>query len=147
MPELPETKTYIGVKLIEAWPQERDGKPGYAVRYRPDGYTSWSPKDVFEAAYLPLAEGHLNKISQADVDSFIAKSAVATLGEKTTVVQATLRNGFEMVEGSSCVDPKNYNEALGTGLCLEKIKGNIWGLLGFVLQWGMKGLAEQDAAQ
>ena len=32
---------------------------GYTVKY-PDGYTSWSPKDVFEAAYLPLGHiGHL----------------------------------------------------------------------------------------
>lgn len=46
------TQTYIGVKIITAWPEESDGKPGYAVKYA-DGYTSWSPKDVFEEAYLP----------------------------------------------------------------------------------------------
>lgn len=27
-------------------------EPGYRVRY-PDGYESWSPKDVFEEAYRP----------------------------------------------------------------------------------------------
>jgi hypothetical protein len=58
--------TYVGVKRIEAWPElepvdqinptqgdplaQRDPRPGYAVRY-PDGYVSWSPADVFEAAY------------------------------------------------------------------------------------------------
>lgn len=49
---------YIGVKLIEAEPQnvyppEAKGQysnPGYKVVY-PDGYVSWSPKDVFEEAY------------------------------------------------------------------------------------------------
>lgn len=61
-------KCYIGAKIIQAEPmnlfkwQEKqaakgalalrvtDDKPGYLVRY-PDGYESWSPKDVFEEAY------------------------------------------------------------------------------------------------
>lgn len=59
-------KQYIGTKIIQAEPMTRgaynkyrgwtipaDESPyddGYLVRY-PDGYESWSPKDVFEAAY------------------------------------------------------------------------------------------------
>lgn len=46
-------KAFYGTKLILAEPQEKDGKEGYAVKYS-DGYTSWSPKDVFEAAYHPM---------------------------------------------------------------------------------------------
>ena len=73
-------KQYIGTKIIQAAPALRysDGKEnivmelgrditdqekafinrtrscdiGYQVRY-PDGYESWSPQDVFEAAYRP----------------------------------------------------------------------------------------------
>lgn len=45
---------YFGTKRITAWPEEKDGKQGYGVRYQPDGYVSWSPADVFEAAYQPL---------------------------------------------------------------------------------------------
>ena len=62
-------ETYIGTKIIEAAPAVRKGgkvydltwpiprsmepeEPGYRVRY-PDGYESWSPKDVFEEAYRP----------------------------------------------------------------------------------------------
>ncbi|CAI9896039.1 crAss001_48 related protein [Pseudomonas aeruginosa] len=53
------TQSYIGTKQILAWEQDRDGQPGYAVKYA-DGYMSWSPKDVFEAAYLPIGHiGHL----------------------------------------------------------------------------------------
>lgn len=44
---------YIGTKIIQASSQDRDEEPGYAVRY-PDGYDSWSPRDVFEAAYQPM---------------------------------------------------------------------------------------------
>ena len=62
-------KKYIGTKIIEAVPAIRKGgkvyeegwpipksmdptEDGYKVRY-PDGYESWSPKDVFEEAYRP----------------------------------------------------------------------------------------------
>lgn len=41
---------YIVTKIIEAEPQEIDGRQGYKVRY-PDGYTSWSPAGAFEEAY------------------------------------------------------------------------------------------------
>ena len=44
---------YIGVKIVKAEQQEKDGRPGYKVKY-PDGYVSWSPKDVFEKAYRIL---------------------------------------------------------------------------------------------
>lgn len=66
-----ELKTYIGVKRIQAEPKERDGKPGYRVVYEPDGYEGWSPKDVFEAAYIPIKAAHgadfslaINKLKQ-----------------------------------------------------------------------------------
>lgn len=47
-------QSYIGTKIIHAEPQvdHQAGEPrdGYKVVYA-DGYTSWSPKDVFEEAY------------------------------------------------------------------------------------------------
>lgn len=36
-------ENYIGVKIVKAEPQEKNGVPGYRVKY-PDGYVSWSPK-------------------------------------------------------------------------------------------------------
>ena len=54
------TRTYYGTKRIVAYPLERDGAPGFGVTYE-DGYQSWSPRDVFEAAYQPsdaLSFGH-----------------------------------------------------------------------------------------
>ena len=61
-------KKYLGVKLIDAEPQIKDcscdreqgdnsickcQEEGYKVVYE-DGYTSWSPKDVFEIAYRTI---------------------------------------------------------------------------------------------
>lgn len=48
------THKYIGTKIITAWVAPgKDGAPGYGVKYE-DGYTSWSPKETFEAAYRDI---------------------------------------------------------------------------------------------
>ena len=63
--------SYIGVKIIKAeplnlgdynikrgWtiPEDEDpAKEGYLVEY-PDGYISWSPKEIFEAAYREISD-------------------------------------------------------------------------------------------
>lgn len=153
MGESKQTQFYIGVKKIEAYPEEKDGKPGYAVVYS-GNYKSWSPKEVFEAAYLPMGFGegipveclpqipikNSNRITQAMVDDFIAEAHISTLGPKTTVVRAVLKNGFEIVESSACVDPANYSESVGAEICLTRIKNQVWHLLGFALQWAHAGL-------
>lgn len=46
-------KSYIGIKAVQAEPEERDGQPGYAVVYA-DGYRSWSPAAAFEDAYFDV---------------------------------------------------------------------------------------------
>lgn len=83
---------------------------------------------------------HGVSISQEMVDNFIKEVEVSTLGEKTTLVRVTLVNGFEIIESSACVDPKNYNEELGKEVCMNKIKDKIWMLLGFLLQTAVGGV-------
>jgi len=61
---------FIGAKIIKASPMDEctflkehkgedvtnwETRPGYRVVY-PDGYVSWSPKEVFENAYRPVTE-------------------------------------------------------------------------------------------
>lgn len=57
-------KIYIGVKILRAFPMpapedvkgnNKPGDPGYTVIYD-NGYTSWSPKDVFEAHYREITD-------------------------------------------------------------------------------------------
>ena len=114
------------------------------MRY-PDGYVSWSPKDVFERAYLlvtvnPDLRTDAPSVSQQMVDDFILETWTQTLGDKTTVVRAMLRNGFEIVESSACVSAENYDEKLGREICLEKIRDKVWFLLGFLLQTAVHGV-------
>lgn len=172
-------KRYIGIKLVEAAPVTKvefrngavtivrenenlqdfidkqmdklaDIQDGYAVKYA-DGYESWTPKETFEKAYLPVEVNPNLKtdrpsISQMMVDDFIAEAYVDTLGEKTTVVRAVLKNGFEIVESSSCVSKENYDVGLGTQICMKKIKDKVWVLLGFLLQTAVNGVQREPAA-
>lgn len=153
-------KQYIGTKMIQAEPAYRaDGKiyptsgpyprsmnleSGYHVRYA-DGYESWSPKEAFEKAYLPLETNpdlktNAPSISRRMVNDFIDDVKVITLDGKTTVVRVLLKNGFTCVEASSCVSPENYDEAMGAKICMERIKNQIWKLLGFLLQTAVGGV-------
>lgn len=159
-----DMKQYIGTKVVTAEPAFKMGgkvrtgpipngiahEPGYRVIY-PDGYESFSPKEVFEKAYLPInvnenLTGGGPSIGQKMVDDFIAETHVMTLGEKTTVVRAVLRNGFEIVEASACVSKENYSEDMGRDICMGKIKDKVWMLLGFMLQTGVNGI-EGPAAE
>lgn len=143
-------KKYIGTKMIEAerafrigdriYSNENDeinavllaegqiAVMGYKVRYA-DGYESFSPKGVFEKAYLPLEENKNLKtdapsISAQMVEDFIDEVFVSTAGEKTTVVRAVLVNGFEILESSSCVSKENYDQKLGFEICMEQAEEN-----------------------
>ena len=134
---------YVGVKKVIAWESEKGGEPGYAVRYE-DGYESWSPKEVFERSYFRISNIEGNSLSENDITRFFDTVDAKKMGEKTTVTRATLINGFEMVDGSSCVDPKNYNEELGTKICVERMREKTWMLLGFVLQWACRGIKVKE---
>lgn len=161
-------KQYIGTKLIEAEKAYRvDGKVvtlaenkvpcgykverGYKVRYA-DGYESFSPQGVFESAYLPLEVNGMLKtaapsISAEMVERFIDHHETVTMGGKTTIVRAVLKNGFEIVESSSCVSAENYDEKLGEEICMERIRNKIWELLGFLLQTAVGGVNGEAAAE
>lgn len=135
---------YVGVKIVFAWPEVRDGKEGYAVKY-PDGYLSWSPKEVFEASYLPMGEGNDNTVTEDMVNRFAGVLNPRNLEDgKTTLVSAKTLSGFMVHEVSSCVDPKNYNQAIGTDICVKRIQNVLWKCLGFVVQWGKFGLTTTE---
>lgn len=133
-------QNYLGVKRVEAEPCEKDGKDGYRIIY-PDGYESWSPKKVFESAYFPIEKA--NSLSPDDIDRFISISEYQNVGNKTTLVRARLLSGFIDYEASSCVDPANYDGAIGYEIGIGHIKDRLWKMLGFVLQWADHGLEDK----
>lgn len=130
-------QTYIGVKMIEAVPGIKNGEEGYNVIY-PDGYASWSPKDAFEAAYMPI--NTKDTLCQADIDFLVAEAKSSTADPKTTIVRAELLTGFSLFETSACVDEANYDEVKGANMAMLKINSKVWFAMGFVLQWARYGL-------
>jgi hypothetical protein len=132
---------YVGVKIVFAWKEVRDGKEGYAVKY-PDGYVSWSPKQTFEEAYLPMGATNDSTVTPEMVDLFTGKEyeCESRPDGKTALVFCKTASGFMEYAVSSCVDPRNYDPLLGSELALKRIKDVMWKCLGFVVQWGKFGI-------
>lgn len=113
---------------------------GYEITY-PDGTKTWSLKEEVDSIYYVLSKDNDGtKILKEDVENFITDVDVTTIGEKTTVVNAHTRSGFDTIRHSSCVDPKNYSEELGKQYAMEEVVNDIWAHLGFVLQWAKYGI-------
>ena len=146
----------IGIKMVELTPMNsiaaeelgykinntRDylkAISGYEVTY-PDGYKSWCPKHIADAAYFILDDKEGNKITDKDLDNFIVKGISVKLGEKTAVVLDTTITGFDTVGTSACVDSNNYNQEIGDNIAREEIRNKMWGHLGFILQWAKYGI-------
>lgn len=150
------SKMYIGVKMVEAIPmtsgkaynegllKEKDCpnnpeetlQEGYAVDY--GTYISWCPKSVFDKSYYPIQEK--DKISPCDVQGFIDKEEVTSIGGKNTVVALTCKTGFQTLGTSGVVKKENYDVEIGKQYAKPKAEDGIWFGLGFVLQWAMNGL-------
>lgn len=107
------TQHYVGTKQIMGWEQDSaDGRPGYTVKYA-DGYTSWSPKDVFEAAYIPIGHvGHLpphvqrlvGELAQNDdriakLDAFLSSAKATELTPKQDELMTTQLGAMRELSG------------------------------------------------
>lgn len=64
------------------------------------------------------------------------------IGDSTHVLNFRLENGFEITATSACVDPANYDPAIGRRICLERVESKVWEVEGYLLQ---QRLYEQGA--
>lgn len=146
-----ETIKAIGVKLVELVPmtaQEAKDKgykisnhdneyPGYEVTYQ-GGYKSWTPKEVADNAYFPLTNGEM--ITKEDIDNMHCLGTVKKVGTKTTLVMDTTLTGFDLTATSACVKPERYDSEIGAEIARKDIIDELWGHMGFVLQWARNGI-------
>ncbi len=117
-----------------------ENEKGYAFENE-KGVFVWLEKTEFEKKHLKVSK--FNTINQRIVDEFIKKDSdilVQKIGDRTTLVQVELINGFVITETSTCVDIDNYNKQIAYDICMRKIKGKIWELLGFLLKTGIEGV-------
>lgn len=77
-----------------------------------------------------------DSVKKEDIDSILSQTLISVekYGDKTTILKATLPNGFVVVESSSCVDPKNFNMSIGEQICMKHLEDKIWELEGYKLQ-------------
>ncbi len=66
------TQHYYGRKIVLAWEEERNGEPGYVVKYR-SGHTSWCPKAEFEEDNIAL--GHSLGMYSYEMQKVLARIA------------------------------------------------------------------------
>ncbi len=155
---------YIGVKMVDAKPMTRgeynilrgwelpadeNGDDAGFLKDDGKGHIQWDPKDVFDKQNV-LVVGDNNKVHPEDVENMISKVEVCTITppgtkSKTTLVQCVLVNGFVITESSDCVDPANYSEKISADICMEKIKNQIWFLMGFLMQSAVYGFQQGEA--
>lgn len=76
-----------------------------------------------------------NIVTKRQIDELLEKSEikVETVYDKVTIVNCKLPNGFVITEASGAVDPANYDEKIGTEICMAKIENKLWELEGYVL--------------
>lgn len=76
-----------------------------------------------------------NTVTPQDIRIILDASdiTVETKFGKTTIVTCKLPNGFVLIEDSSCVDPSNYDEAIGKESCMQRIENRLWELEGYAL--------------
>ena len=150
-------KPFMAVKMVGAGPLTRGAydqwkgqdtpvpyKPdddGYLVQYY-GGYISWCPKQEFERFNMPLSE--YGSITSSDIEFMLGQVTVETREPKTTLVEVNMLTSFIDGETSHCVRTSDYNESIGAENALSKIRDRLWGHLGFMLQWAMNGLVDNQ---
>jgi hypothetical protein len=74
------------------------------------------------------------KVTDADLDrAIIATQFEYPVGTTLTLCILTLRNGFNVVGESACVDPQNYNKDIGDTIAYNNARNKIWLLEGYAL--------------
>lgn len=118
--EDPLNRTYVGTKALFAQPitlggynayrgwtipkNEDPNREGYLVQY-PDGYVSWSPKEVFDASYQEMTISYIPPQSEATTGEDDAPETQPERSEgATTWEDRVLREGAELRNRLSKLD-------------------------------------------
>lgn len=75
-----------------------------------------------------------DRVHVEDIEQRIASIAYQVLdGTTVTICSITLDNGFSVRGESACVDPANFNTAIGEKYAYENAFEKLWPFLGFLL--------------
>lgn len=106
----------------------------YLTLWLSDGVVALLKKSRQGASSPPIAFAS-NTVTLASIEARIVSEAYEILdGGRTTRCTLTLANGWVERGESSCVDPANFNEALGRKYSREQAINKIWPLEGYLLR-------------
>lgn len=90
-----------------------------------------------------------NTVTVEQIDRILKDGTfeVQTLGDKTTLVKFTTKEGFVIVATSSCVSSENYDEKIGEEICMKDIRDKLWELEGYSLQKELYEAKGEDTAK
>lgn len=85
-----------------------------------------------------------NTVTEKRIKELLSQSEVKikTEYDKITIVSVKLPNGFVLTESSGAVDPANYNERIGTEICMQRIESKLWELEGYVLATNLASMGK-----
>jgi hypothetical protein len=75
-----------------------------------------------------------NTVTIEKIENIILKEDYIKVGLKTVIAVLTLKNGFEIIGTSACVDFNNFDFEIGKKYAREKAIDQIWMLEGYLLQ-------------
>lgn len=92
--------------------------------------------DEFTLHLEPVSKGETmpKTVTEEQVEAAIAQEFDWKAGEKTTIVLLKLKNGFEVVGTSACVDAAAYDHEIGKKYARERALSKVWDLEAYVLQ-------------
>lgn len=73
------------------------------------------------------------KVTKDSITQRVKAMNFTRIGEKVTVCCITMVNGFEVIAHSACVDPRNFDEAIGRELAYANAFEQLWALEGYLL--------------
>lgn len=84
----------------------------------------------------------MSKVTPEQIEKIMSESEFMVchkIFDKQCIVVAKLQNGFTIVGESACVDPANYDNAIGEKLAKDRIREKLWELEGYTLQKKLSG--------
>ena len=75
-----------------------------------------------------------NTVTIEKIENIILKEDYIKVGLKTVIAVLTLKNSFEIIGTSACVDTNNFDFEIGKKYAREKAIDQIWMLEGYLLQ-------------
>lgn len=73
-------------------------------------------------------------LTQDDIEALIEKEDYYTVGVKSTICVLTLKNGFEVIGKSGCLNPDDYDLEKGSPIARRRAVEKLWELEGYKQQ-------------